>query len=153
MEGGSARAALTEILEVERDCCARLAQLIAAERRAIAGRDLDGLLEAVKEREVLQARWQRVSAAREAAPAAGGTSLATLAARDPDLAPLLIAVRAAATELVRAQRTNAAIVRGALAQVGDLLAALRRAQPGSRYDDRAALTAPLPKPAGAGWSA
>jgi len=44
-------------------------------------------------------------------------------------------------------------VRGALAQVGDLLAALRRAQPGSRYDDRAALTAPLPKPAGAGWSA
>ena len=153
MEGDCARAALTEMLEVERDCCARLTQLVGAERRAIAARDLPGLLDAVKEREVLQARWRRVAASRDAAPATVGGSLATLAEREPALGPLLNEVRAAASELVRAQHINAALVRGALAQVSGLLAILRRAQPGSRYDDHAALTAPLPKAAGTGWSA
>jgi hypothetical protein len=49
MEGGFARASLTEILEVERDCCSRLAALIDGERGAVAGRDLPRLLAAVKE--------------------------------------------------------------------------------------------------------
>jgi hypothetical protein len=152
MDGGFARASLTEILEVERDCCARLGELIEGERRAIAGRNLAGLLAAVKEREVVQALWQRALAARalRLGPEEGA---AALRARDPAAARLLLEVRTAATELARAQRSNAAIIRGALGQVCDLLATLRRAQPGSRYDGHAALTAPLPHAAGGGWSA
>ena len=80
------------------------------------------MLDAVKEREVLQAQWQRAAASRQRASGERGRARsATLADGDPDLAPLLREVRAAAAELVRAQRTNAAIVRGALTQVSDLL--------------------------------
>jgi len=153
MEGGFARASLTELLEVERDCCSRLAALIDGERGAVAGRDLPRLLAAVKEREVVQALWQRAANARAAKLAASGESVAALGARDPELGRLLLAVRGAAAELGRAQRINAAILRGALGQVSDLLATLRREQPGSRYDGHAALTAPLPHASGGGWSA
>lgn len=153
MDASDRRAFLTELLEVERDCCARLAVVVEAERRAVAERDLAGMLDAVNEREALQAQWQRAAASRQARLSSAGASLATLAAGDPGLAPLLREVREAAAELVRAQRTNAAIVRGALSQVSDLLAALKRAQPGSSYDGRAALNAPLPCAAGSGWNA
>jgi len=152
MDGGFARASLTEILEVERDCCARLGELIEGERRAVAGRNLGGLLAAVKEREVVQALWQRALAARTARLGAEAER-AALGTRDPEAARLLDQVRTAATELARAQRSNAAIIRGALGQVCDLLATLRREQPGSRYDGHAALTAPLPHAPGGGWSA
>lgn len=152
MDEGSRRASWTEILAAERDCCARLAEVVAAERRAAVERDLAALLAAVKEREVLQVLWQR-AAARHAALAVEAGSLATLAELDPALAALRDTVRSAALELSRAQRTNAAIVRGALAQLGDLLATLKRGQPGSSYDGHAALTAPLPSAAGAGWNA
>jgi flagellar biosynthesis/type III secretory pathway chaperone len=147
MDGGPARASLAEILEVERACCTRLAGLIDDERSAVAQRDLDALLGAVKERESIQALWQRTAAERRAWLADEG------ATPDPEVAPLVQALHDAARDLARAQRVNAAIVRGALRQVGDLLAVLRREQPGSRYDGNAALTAPLPQPAGAGWRA
>jgi len=152
MDDGSRRASWTEILAAERDCCARLAEVLASERRAAVERDLQALLDAVKAREVLQAQWQR-AAARRAALAAEAGPLTTLVADDAEIAALRDAVRAAANELVRAQKTNAAIVRGALAQVGDLLATLKRGQAGSSYDGRAALNAPLPSAAGAGWNA
>lgn len=152
MDDGSRRASWREILAAERDCCARLAEVLAAERSAAASRDLQALLDAVKAREVLQAQWQRTAARRTALAAEAGP-LTTLVADDAEIAALRDAVRAAASELVRAQRTNAAIVRGALAQVGDLLATLKRGQVGSSYDGRAALNAPLPSAAGAGWNA
>ena len=153
MDGGFARASLIEILEVERDCCSRLSALVADERRAVARRDLTRLLDAVKEREVLQALWKRAAGARAAKLASAGESASALAARDPELARLLAEIRTTANALSRAQRSNAAIVQGALGQVGDLLTTLRRAQPGSRYDDHAAMTAPLPSLSRAGWSA
>jgi flagellar biosynthesis/type III secretory pathway chaperone len=152
MDEGSRRASWTGILAAERDCCSRLAAVVAAERRAAIERDLPALLAAVKEREVLQAQWER-AAARHAALAAEAGPLASVAAQDAELAALRDGVRSAALDLARAQRTNAAIVRGALAQLGDLLATLKRGQPGSSYDGRAALTAPLPSAAGAGWNA
>jgi flagellar biosynthesis/type III secretory pathway chaperone len=152
MDESSRRASWTEILAAERDCCARLAELIAAERRAVVERDLSALLAAVKEREVLQAQWQRTSA-RHARLAAESGALAESAAGHAELAALRDAVRTEALELSRAQRTNAAIVRGALAQLGDLLATLKRGRPGSSYDGRAALTAPLPCAPGGGWNA
>lgn len=149
MAGGFARASLAEILEVERDCCTRLADVVQEERRAVATRDLARLLAALKEREIVQALWLRAAAAREVRLQATPDG----SPRDPEAEPLLREVRQAAAELARAQRTNAAIVRGALEQVGDLLATMRSEQPGSRYDDRAALRAPLPHAAGGGWSA
>lgn len=152
MDEGSRRARWTEILAAERDCCARLAEVLATERRAAASRDLQALLDAVKAREVLQAQWQRVATRRETLAEDAGP-LTALVADDAEIAALRDAVRAAAHELVRAQKTNAAIVRGALAQVGDLLATLKRGQAGSSYDGRAALNAPLPSAAGAGWNA
>ena len=141
MDEGSRRASWTEILAAERDCCVRLAEVVAAERRAAVERDLDALLAAVKEREVLQAQWQR-AAARHVALAGEAGSLAALATLDPELAALRDRVRTAHDGRV-----------GALAQLGDLLAILKRGQPGSSYDGRAALTAPLPSAAGAGWNA
>ncbi len=144
------RTHLAELLEVERDCCARLAAIVAAERSAVVARDLPALLAALKEREVLQAQWQRASAARRARLAAG-TTVAALANDDPELLALLNDVRAAADALERAQRINVAIVRGALSQVGDLLSTLRRAHPGSSYDGRASISAP--RAAAGGWSA
>jgi len=152
MDEGSRRARWTEILAAERDCCSRLADVLAKERHAATSRDLDALLAAAKEREVLQAQWQRAAARRTALAAEAGP-LTALVADDAEIAALRDAVRAAAHELVRAQRTNAAIVRGALAQVGDLLSTLKGGQVSSRYDGRAALDAPLPSAAGAGWSA
>ena len=145
------RAHLAELLGVERDCCTRLERIVAEERRAVAERDLPALLEALKERETLQAQWQRASAERRARFAAPG-ALAAAADEDPELVALLRTVRAAADALERAQRINVAMVRGALAQVGDLLATMRRAQPGAAYDGRASLTAPAPA-AASGWSA
>jgi hypothetical protein len=152
MEGGFARASLTEILAVERDCCQRLGELIEGERRAVAGRDLGQLLSAVKEREVVQALWQRAAGARIARLGDDTNATARLAG-DPEASALLLEIRRAASELARAQRTNAAILRGALGQVGDLLATLRSEQPGSRYDGHAAVTAPLPHASRDGWSA
>jgi flagellar biosynthesis/type III secretory pathway chaperone len=149
MDEGTQRAPVAELLEVERDCCARLTAIVAAERSAIVKRDLPALLAALKEREVLQAQWQRASATRRA-QLGSETSLAERVGDDPELRALLDEVRAAADALERAQRINVAIVRSALTQVGDLLDTVRRAHPGSSYDGRASLTAPRDA---AGWSA
>jgi len=143
MEPGTS---LVETLELERACCARLAALLDAERRAVAAHDLDALLASLRERETVHARWRHAASARAAA-------LAGSAPTDPAAASLVAQLRAAGADLARALRVNAAIVGGALAQVSDILAAVRRAQPGSRYDDHATLTAPLPSASRAGWSA
>ena len=145
------RALLAELLGVERDCCTRLERIVADERRAVAERDLPALLEALKERESLQAQWQRATEERRARFAAPG-ALAQVAGGDAELVALLRTVRSAADALERAQRINVAMVRGALAQVGDLLSTMRRAQPGAAYDGRATVTAPSPT-AASGWSA
>ena len=55
------RALLAELLGVERDCCTQLERIVADERLAVAERDLPALLEALKERESLQAKWQRAT--------------------------------------------------------------------------------------------
>lgn len=145
------RVLLAELLGVERDCCTRLEHIVADERRAVAERDLPALLEALKERESLQAQWQRATEARREQFAAPG-AMARAAGDDPEMLALLRAVRSAADALERAQRINVAMVRGALSQVGDLLATIRRAQPGAAYDGRATVTAPAPA-AASGWSA
>lgn len=145
------RVLLAELLGVERDCCARLEHIVSAERRAVAERDLPALLEALKERESLQAQWRRATEERRARFAALG-ALAAAASEDPELLALLRTVRSAADALERAQRINVAMVRGALAQVGDLLSTIRRAQPGAHYDGSASVRAPAPATAG-GWSA
>lgn len=144
-------ASLARILEIEHDCCIRLARVLEAERTAVARHDLAALLAAVNEREVVQARWQRASRSRSACFAEDGT--AAKLENHPAIVPLLARVRREAADLRRAQRINAAVVQGALAHVVELLAALRRNQPGSRYDDHAALQAPLPTASRAGWSA
>jgi flagellar biosynthesis/type III secretory pathway chaperone len=145
------RAQLAELLGVERECCGRLEQIVADERRAVAERDLPALLQALKDRESLQAQWQRATEARRARFAAPG-AIAAIAGDDPELRDLLRSVRNAADALERAQRINVAMVRGALGQVSDLLATIRRAQPGAHYDGRASLAAPAPA-AASGWSA
>lgn len=146
------RALLAELLGIERECCAELARIVDAERRAVARRDLPALLDALKERESLQARWQRASAERRARFASPG-SLSTAVAGDRELEGLLRTVRSAADALERAQRINVELVRGALAQVGDLLGTLRRAQPSVSYDGSATLTTQAPAALGSGLRA
>ncbi len=147
-----AGAALAAVLEEEHACCAELDELLRAERAAVAAHDLDGLLDTLKRRECLQARWERAAEARARLVREAGVPLGELAARDPELARLVRRLREAGFALQRAQRRNAALLEGALATVTGLVAALRRAEPGSRYDGRASMTAPRQARA-AGWSA
>jgi flagellar biosynthesis/type III secretory pathway chaperone len=144
-------ASLARVLEIEHDCCIQLARVLEAERTAVARHDLGSLLEAVREREALQASWERAAASRAACLGDDGEA-AWLEAHSV-IAPRLARLRSAAAAVHRAQRINARIVSGALAQVVDLLAALRRHQPGSRYDDHAALRAPPPDASRVGWRA
>ena len=146
-------AELSDLLRVERECCARLQPVLDAERAAAVAYDHAALLACLREREILQAEWQRAAGLRRQHQADTGQSLAALAAGDAELA---VAVREAAREAAtvrRAQRVNEGIIRAALAQVTDLLTVIRREQPDSRYDGRAALTADTAPSAGGRWSA
>ncbi|MBM4265697.1 MAG: flagellar protein FlgN [Deltaproteobacteria bacterium] len=142
---------LARLLEIEHDCCVRLFRVVDAERTAVARHDVAALLEAVNEREIVQARWQRASKSRAACLA--DHVVAAKLVNHSAIAPLLARARREAADLRRAQRINAAVVQGALAHAVELLAALRRNQPGSRYDDHAALQAPVPSASRAGWRA
>jgi hypothetical protein len=135
---------LADLLVGERRCCAALTELLERERAAAVQNDLDGLLGSLREREDLQARWQRVSTARNRA-LASGPSLALLMQNDPELAATVTALRREAAALRSAQRINDKLIAAALAGVNDLLGTIRRMLPGARYDARASMTANFPR--------
>jgi len=144
---------LATLLETERECCARLLSLLDAERTAAASYDHAALLACLREREILQAEWQRAAGVRRERQNAAGTSLAGLVAGDAALSALIQNVAREAAAVRRAQRVNEGIVRAALAQVTDLLAVMRRERTDSRYDGRAALTSATISSGGGRWSA
>jgi flagellar biosynthesis/type III secretory pathway chaperone len=142
---------LRALLEVERECCGRLLPILDAERAAAAAYDHVALLACLREREAVQAEWERAARQRRARMHATGSRLGALVADDPELAAVVDAVRRDATRVRRAQRINEGLVRAALAHVTDLLTVMRRELPESRYDRRAVLTTPV-RAAGR-WSA
>lgn len=144
---------LRELLEAEGDCCARLRPILDAERAAAADYDHVALLACLREREAVQAEWQRAANTRRQRLRAASLTLAAAIDQDPELRATVRAVRRQAAEVRQAQRVNEGVIRAALAQVTDLLAVIRRELPQSRYDGRAALTAPLPASAGGSWRA
>ncbi len=144
---------LATLLETERECCARLLALLEAERTAAASYDHAALLACLREREILQADWQRAAGLRRQRQAAAGASLARLVAGDAALSALAQNVAREAAAVRRAQRVNEGIVRAALAHVTDLLAVMRRERTDSRYDGRAALTSATISSGAGRWSA
>ena len=142
---------LRALLELERDCCARLLPILDAERAAVAGYDHTALVACLHERELLQAEWERVSRLRRERLRAANVSFAALVADDPALAAVAQEVRREAARVRRAQRINEAVIRSALAHVTDTLTVLRRELPDSRYDRQAVLRTPAP--AANRWSA
>ncbi|MCC6850351.1 MAG: flagellar export chaperone FlgN [Deltaproteobacteria bacterium] len=149
----AAPSTVASLLAAERACCRRLAPLLDAERTAAAAYDHAALLACLREREILQADWERAAAQRRRHLEAAGRTLAELAAADPALAREIDATARDAEAVRRAQGINEGIVRAALAQVTDLLAVMRRERSDSRYDGRAALTGQALSSAGARWSA
>lgn len=142
---------LRALLELERDCCRRLVPILDAERAAAAAYDHVALLACLREREALQAEWERAVRKRRAHVEAAAVPFPELVARDADLAALVADVRCDAERVRAAQRINEGVVRAALAHVTDTLTVLRRELPDSRYDGRATLRAPLPS--ASRWSA
>jgi flagellar biosynthesis/type III secretory pathway chaperone len=153
MPGERSNAGLCDLLRVERECCARLQPVLDAERAAAVAYDHAALLACLREREILQAEWQRAAGVRREHQTRTGQSLAALAAGDDELATEIRAAAQEAATVRRAQRVNEGIIRAALAQVTDLLTVIRRAQPDSRYDGRAALTGDAAPSVGGRWSA
>ena len=149
----SASASLATLLDAERACCSRLLPILEAERAAAAAYDHAALLACLREREILQAEWQRAAAERRRHQEAAGGSLKRLAASDPALATALRDTTREAEAVRRAQQINEGVVKAALAQVTDLLTIMRRERTDSRYDGRAALTGPALSSAGGRWSA
>lgn len=143
---------LRGLLETERECAGRLLAILDAERAAAAAYDHAALLACLKEREGIQAAWQRAAQLRRQRVRAAGVSLASLVGDDPSLAAAADAARTMAADVRRAQRVNEGIIRAVLAQVTDLLSVIARKSPDSRYDGRAVLTTPL-KASGTSWSA
>jgi flagellar biosynthesis/type III secretory pathway chaperone len=142
---------LRVLLERERDCCTRLLPILDAERAAAAAYDHVALLACLREREALQAEWERIARRRREQLRDAGTPFATLIGADPELAALAADLRRDAERVRSAQRINEGIVRAALAHVTATLTVLRRELPDSRYDGRATLRAPVP--AAGRWSA
>jgi hypothetical protein len=66
---------LATLLDAERACCARLLPLLDAERAAAAAYDHAALLACLREREILQAEWQRAAAERRRHQDAAGRLL------------------------------------------------------------------------------
>lgn len=153
MPSSDATAELIALLHAERDCCGRLLGLLEAERGAAASYDHAALLACLREREVLQAEWERVARLRRDRHGASAERLAALAGDAPELAAAMREVARDAAAVRRAQRVNEGVVRAALAQVTDLLTIMRRERPDSRYDGRAVLRTPVQERAGGRWSA
>ena len=143
---------LRALLETERERCARLAPILDAERAAAAGYDHAALLACLKEREGVQAEWQRAATERRQLLRREGLTLNDAVARDPELGALARALQAEADAVRRAQRINEGLIRAALAQVTDLLTVIKRELPETQYDGQASLTTPTPLMR-SGWSA
>ena len=137
-------ASLRALLELERDCCARLLPILDAERAAAAGYDHMALVACLREREALQAEWEHVSRLRRERLRETNVPFAALVAEDPALAAIAAEVRREASRVRRAQRINEAVIRSALAHVTDTLTVIRRELPDSRYDRTAVLRTPAP---------
>ena len=142
---------LRALLELERECCARLLPILDAERAAAAAYDHLALRACLREREALQAEWERVSRQRRERLRAAPVAFATLLADDPALAAVVDEVRRDVVRVRNAQRINEGIVRAALAHVTNTLTVIRRELPDSRYDGRAVLRAAMPS--ASRWSA
>ncbi len=71
-----------ELLQAERDCCLRLLPILEAERAAVACCDVQALLACLRERETVQAEWQRVAEERRQHVRAAAGELLTLAQMD-----------------------------------------------------------------------
>ncbi|HEY2388640.1 MAG TPA: flagellar export chaperone FlgN [Candidatus Binatia bacterium] len=142
---------LRALLELERECCARLLPLLDAERAAAAGYDHLALVACLREREALQAEWEQIAERRRIALRQSGVSLAVLATEDAELAAVVAEVRRDAARVRRAQRVNEGVIRAALTHVTNTLSVINRGMPGSQYDDRATLRTPVA--AGGRWSA
>ncbi len=138
--GGGER--LRGLLERERECCARLAPILDAERTAAATYDHAALLACLQERETVQAEWQRVAAERRRLLQSLEGTLNEVATGDPELTALVRALQADADGVRSAQRINEGLIRTALAQVTDLLSVIKRELPETQYDGRASLTTP-----------
>jgi len=143
---------LEQILGIERGCCDRLKALLEAERTAAATYSLNQLRQCLKEREAIQAEWQRAVHLRTRITKAD-RALAAALENDPKLSGAVAGLRRDVAILRRAQGINQSLLRAALAQVSDLLDVVRRELPESRYDGRASLTNVLPPARRAGWSA
>jgi flagellar biosynthesis/type III secretory pathway chaperone len=146
-------AELRSLLEIEQACCAGLRSVLDAERAAVKGYELPALLETLKEREALQGQWQRASAARRRRVSQLVDGLRTAFAADPTLESVVVALREDAAEVRRQQEINEGLLVAAIGSVTDLLSVLRRGLPGVRYDERAALTSPLPGISSSHWRA
>ena len=144
---------LASLLAAERECCLRLLPLLEAERAAAAAYDHAALLACLREREILQAEWQRAVGLRQEHLANAGRSIAELAAEDAGLAREMRETARDAEAVRRAQRINEGVVRAALAHVTDLLTVMRRERNDTRYDGRAAITGQALSSAGGRWSA
>src|SRR5262249_6804236 len=105
----------------------------------------------LREREALQAEWERLAQRRRVALRESGLTLTALAAEDADLAAVVAEVRRDATRVRRAQRVNEGVIRAALTHVTNTLSVITRGLPGSRSDDRATLRTPVS--AATRWSA
>jgi hypothetical protein len=138
---------LRGVLETERECCARLLGVLDAERTAAAAYDHAALLACLKERESIQVEWQRAAAIRRQRLGRSDAAV-VLAALDPELAAIADGVREQAVAVRRAQRVNEGLIRTVLTHVTDLLTAIRRELPESRYDGHATLMGPLPSSSG-----
>jgi flagellar biosynthesis/type III secretory pathway chaperone len=144
---------LRELLDGEREHCARLGSILDAERAAAAALDHAALLACLKEREGVLAAWRQAGDERQRLLRGAGETLQAVAARRTDLGEAVRTFRAEAARVRRAQRVNEGLIGAALAQVTDLLGVIRRALPDARYDGRAALTAAGSTVATRDWSA
>jgi flagellar biosynthesis/type III secretory pathway chaperone len=146
-------AELRSLLEIEQACCTGLRAVLDAERAAVRGYELPALLETLKEREALQGQWQRAAAARRRRVSELVDGLRTAFAADPTLESVVVALREDVAEVRRQQEINEGLLVAAIGSVTELLSVLRRGLPGVRYDERAALTSPLPVVRSSHWRA
>ncbi len=120
---------LANWVQIERECCGELTALVADERSALLGQDLNRLAQIGLRRERIQVRWARAVRARpsplELAEAEGKIELE-------------VAVRA----LRRAQNVNQALIAGLLRSLDEVLAQTRLRSFEARYDSRAGVAAP-----------
>jgi len=151
-DGSSTLERLRDSLRIERECCASLVDVLRAERAAASGHDLEALIAALREREMIQARWRAAAHTRCELLEKGPARVEEVPA-DPALRALRHELAADARVVRREQAVNEAVLRAALDGVNELLSAIRRHLPGARYDGRASLAGVALPPSHPGWRA